>query len=155
MGVSLGQGEWSVRTCVLKTEPKPLDPKILIFWGFYASYLRRRESYGEHFCLFLRPAELWHELNEDDATRSLIPVFLLADYSHHICYPPSDPSSSPSTPSVHVRSQKFSVREASSRRSTGSRRRRRPPKKPSKNPCHLRRIQRLHSFSRQHSLYHL
>ena len=33
MGVSLGQGEWSVRTCVLKTEPKPLDPKILIFWG--------------------------------------------------------------------------------------------------------------------------
>ena len=33
MAASLGQGGWSVRTCMLKTEPETLNPDIRHFWG--------------------------------------------------------------------------------------------------------------------------
>ena len=65
MAASLGQGEWSVRTCMLKTEPKTLDSNIRIFGGFYASCGRGEELQEIFLFIFLRLVELRQELNEE------------------------------------------------------------------------------------------
>ena len=54
MAVSLGQGEWSVRTCELKTEPGIPDANIHIFGGFYASCggEKKGKAEGKIFSLF-------------------------------------------------------------------------------------------------------
>ena len=69
MAASLGQGGWSVRTCMLKIEPTHI---FWIFGGFYASCEggrgRKEGELQEIFQAFLRPGlERWHDLNEIDA----------------------------------------------------------------------------------------
>ena len=141
-----------MRTCMLKTEPSGPTRIFGISGGFTRRVGGRGEQEGRREYSRLSYGQLSGgttslDLNGGDATRSLIPRLLLADYSHHICYPPSDPPSSPSVPSPHVRSQELPVRKASPRCPARHRRCRRSPKEPSKNPCHLRRIQRLYSLS--------